>query len=419
MFFGTAKAIITPHIPMELACTGVFGENFIDIHDDTYVRCLVLDDGTEKIVLMSFDLLFHDRILNEKIAEYAFEKYDIKPENIIVSYTHAHTAAAGRGYNPGAENAEYEEELLFNAKRCVDRALCSMIEGTLEYCSFECDFNISRRGIIDGVFRNAPNPDYDRDTEFFVMCLRDIGGEVRSVLMNYGCHPVFYPASLSVSGEFPARVCQLLDTEYYGSTSLFFQSAGGDVRPKPTAGDDGRFINELPFSVVDHFAKEIADSVKTAIEGGNMKVNAFEIPLEMEPKPFEYFDNMHNAYGNAMHPESRNARAITKEVYAQMKKELILHCQAVRLADELYLVSMGGEPCCRVKKAVKETFDGKNLLFIGYTDACAYIVDDRMLDEGGYEPGCHLEYGLIGPFKKGLDKMYTESFKKAFEEIKG
>ena len=68
MRFGTGKDIIPPVAPMNVACSGVFDKHFQWVHDDVYVRCLVLDDGKEKAVLMAFDLLFHDRNKNKTYA---------------------------------------------------------------------------------------------------------------------------------------------------------------------------------------------------------------------------------------------------------------------------------------------------------------------------------------------------------------
>ena len=54
MRFGTGKDIITPVAPMNVACNGNFDKPFVWVHDDVYVRYLVLDDGKEKAVLMDF-----------------------------------------------------------------------------------------------------------------------------------------------------------------------------------------------------------------------------------------------------------------------------------------------------------------------------------------------------------------------------
>ena len=100
-----------------------------------------------------------------------------------------------------------------------------------------------------------------------------------------------------------------------------------------------------------------------------------------------------------------------------MAEHLDVWCQTLRLSDNLYVATIGGEPCFGVKNAIKAAFKGKDVCFIGYTDDCAYLVDDRVLAEGGYEPGCHIEYNLKGPFKSGLDVIYTGGFEDSLKRI--
>ena len=57
MRFGSAKDLITPPFRMKLACSGDFDSDFSYIHDDIFVRCLVMDDGKSKCALFSFDIL--------------------------------------------------------------------------------------------------------------------------------------------------------------------------------------------------------------------------------------------------------------------------------------------------------------------------------------------------------------------------
>lgn len=432
MRFGTAKCIITPYTPMYIACGGVFDQNFSKIHDDLYARCLVLDDGSKKAVLMSFDLLFHDRLLNDVIAAYAKEKYGIDPAAVTVAYTHAHTAAASRGYNLNHHNDAYEEFLEVQAKICLDRALCSMEEGTFEYGCFDADFNISRRGNKNGVFGNIPDFDYPRDREFWVFCLRDAEGNIGSIVTNYACHPVFYPTQDGISSEFPGRLCQLLDTKYYGCTSLFFQSAAGDVRPRTTvdtqALEQGKYQWrwDTTFGDLSEMAQGMCDAVSKLIDDGGCKkaplsiaADGFTITLPMDGKPLSYFEEMmRKMERDADNPNRAHAFHIAQGGYDALADSLPLHCQIVRLTDKLYLVTVGGEPCFGVKNAVKKAFpEDKDICFMGYTDACAYIVDDRVLAEGGYEPTCHLEYCLKGPFQPGLDERYIQGFSESLKRL--
>ena len=433
MRIGCSKEIITPIKPIKLACARQFDKNFSYIHDDVFVRCLVLDDGKEKAVFMAMDLLFHDALLNDAVARYAKEKYGIAESAVTIGYSHSHMAPAARGYNLNHHDDEYEEFLISRSKSCLDRAMCSMFDGELEYGVFDADFNVSRRGNVNGVFGNRPDFDYPRDREFWVLCAKDNDGKIRSIITNYACHPVFYPSKNSVSGEFPGRLCQLLDTKYYGCTSLFFQSSGADVRPLPSvdmekikSGEPGwPWRQDLTFDDVNAFAESMCKSVSEFIENGGCKKldlsiasSAFEIELPMDGRPIEYFKEQKELMKNDPDTPNRNhAFYISNGGYESLADTLSLRASVVKLSDEFYIATMGGEPCFGVKNAVKKAFGDKKVCFIGYTDACAYVVDDRVLSEGGYEPTCHLEYCLKGPFKPGLDARYTEAFKNALKNI--
>lgn len=425
MRFGSAKDVITPPFKMKLACSGKFDADFEYIHDDVFVRCLVMDDGNAKTAMFSFDILFHDRSLNFALEAYASETYGIAPSAVVIGSTHSHMAPASSGYNRGFDSPEYEAFMLDRAKTCLDRAMCSMYDGTIEHAVFDAEFNISRRGIVDGKFTNFPAPTRKRDTEFALLVVRDLFGNVRSIVMSYGCHPVFYPAKSSISGEFPARVCQLLDTKYYGCTALFFQSAGGDVRPSATVVD-GRFVSPLPFSYIDAFAHSICDAVSAEVDKKkealalNIASDAFAINLPMNPLSLDGFKKKLEMFERGiLNPNLVNARYIVNDGgYDKLDESLDLHCQTIRLTDDLVIATVGGEPTSGVKNRVKEGLAGKKVFFIGYTDAIAYFVDDTELAEGGYEAECHLEYCLKGPFKAGVDTKYREGFAASLQKLK-
>ncbi|MBE6749833.1 MAG: hypothetical protein E7560_01545 [Ruminococcaceae bacterium] len=428
MKFGVAKEIITPKCKTKVACCGKCELDFITIHDDVYCRCIIFDDGANKAITMSFDLLFHDRSLNNALKDYAFKKYGINKDAVCVSYTHAHTAPAVKGYNPGYHTDEYEEFLIERGKDCIDRAFVSMFEGKLEYGRADVDLNISRRGIINGKYDNCPNFNYEHDTELFVLCVKDTNGNIKAALVNYACHPVFYPAQQIISGEFPARVCQHLETKYSGCTALYFQSAGGDVRPAPTVNknDDGSFgWKSMTFADIDNFAASMCEEVGKIVESDSMKTSDLSVSadefvtvLEMDPAPLSLFQKEWEFYKGQGHSAPiTNSELIANGGYEKLEKSMDLYCQIIKLTPEFLIATIGGEPCYGIKKTVKEALKDYDTCFIGYTDACAYVPDDKVLQEGGYEAECHVEYGLIGPFKKGINEKLTKNFKEALKKI--
>lgn len=430
MKFGTAKECITPKMKTKVACCGKFDIDYEYVHDDVFVRCIIFDDGTNKAALFTFDLLFHDRSLNDALAAYAFEKHGIDRAAVCVTYTHAHTAPAVKGYNPGHHTDAYEDYLIQQGQRCLDAAFANRFEGTMEYGSTTIDLNISRRGQVDGKFGNYPNFDYPHDTELFVLCMKDPDQHVRAVFVNYACHPVFYPAQLAISGEFPGQLCRHLEARYPGATALFAQSAGGDVRPAPTVDrheDDCYGWKSLSFDDIDAFSAALCEKVTDVLNGDSLKTeplslaaNAFSVRLEMDGQPMEVFQDQWCYY--EPRPDSPNrthADRIVHGGYDALEDRMDLHCQTIRLTDRLYLATVGGEPCYGIKTALRKVFHKYALCFIGYTDACAYIPDDRILDEGGYEAECHLEYGLKGPFKKGITQRITDGFTLSLHTVHG
>ena len=88
----------------------------------------------------------------------------------------------------------------------------------------------------------------------------------------------------------------------------------------------------------------------------------------------------------------------TKELIA-IGASLAAHCQ----------------PC--IKFHIEKVLCDYNIIFAGYTDACAYIVTDEMLDESGYEVNCFLEYMHKGPIKKGIDNLILTAFESALSQL--
>ena len=428
MRFGTAKVITTPPFKMKLSCSGKMDVDYEDVYDDVYARCLVFENGDRRLVLMSFDLLFHDRSLNDAIAEYANEKYGIAKEAVCVCYTHAHTTPASKGYHPLHHDDRYEELLIERGKECLDCAMASMFEGYYEYGSTEIEMNDSRRACIDGHYQNRPDPNKPHDKELFVITVCDTDDKIRSVLVNYACHPVFYPAPLTLCGEFPARLCRELDAKYEGCVSLFAQSAGGDVRPRPVAVplEDGTWKWRAgTFEEMEKFGTDLALLAQDLINSGNMKRGAaifsavqFEIPLEMHGRSLADFEKLWERWKDDRYgPNRTNAYLISHGGYEKLSDVLMLSCQIFCVNKQFYIATMGGEPCYNVKQIVREVFGDRTLCFVGYTDACAYIVDDVMIDEGGYEPTSSLEYGLKGNFKRGISQSIRQGFTDALTTI--
>ena len=398
---------------MPLACCYPHERPFTAIHDDVFVRtCYV--KGDRALLVVSFDLLFHDDPLNQKIAAYANEKYGLPHEAVLVNYAHNHTAPAVKGYCESLASDEYEALLFNRTLACIDRAMTNVIEGNLEYVRVPCDQAMSRRRITNGVCGGIePSEKNVRETTLDILKLTDKAGKIRGLIVSYAAHPVHYPGGSVVSGEYPARLCALLECEYYGAYAVFLQGAAGSSRPRSTV-DGTSFKSKCDYEDVDTMAAALFNTVKSAINQGGfnpvelrIKGVAGKIKLPIDVLPKEYFENKAKTDLGYVNNEML---AFIIGNYETLGDTVELNAGMLRLSDNLYICHICGEICYEIKALLLKALPDVNIIFVGYTGYSPYIPTNRMLTEGGYETDCFIEFGKPGRFKSGIDDRITGAF---------
>lgn len=422
MRFGIAKDLITPDRTTYMSgYASYFDRPFLGIHDDLYVRALSVDDGHKRLLLITLDLLFHDAALTRTVQEWTERHYGFPPDRLFLTYSHTHGGPAVRGYDDVSQHSgEYETFLLTRIQSCIARAMANEFEGSLEYGSAAGDWNINRRLPVGGDVTNNPNPQGVKDDRLHVLRVLDTTGKTRVILFNYACHPVTVRDTPYISGDFPGRACQLLEAEYFGAVGMFLQGAGGNSRPKVTAYG-GSFIT-CTYEEVDEMALSLTRCIKRlcrtpgALAPVNLMLDAsqFTVRLELEPFPKSYLEELAaNGY-----PGLRKIAARVLDKFDDLPDDIELRAGLAKLSDSLYIAYMGGEPCYEVKQKLEALFPDVTLMFFGYADSTAYIPDDKIIAEGGYEAeGSAVEYGLKGSLKSGVDARMAHAFKDAYDRL--
>jgi hypothetical protein len=116
---GAATSNITPEIGREII-GGFVPFPSKHIHDELYARCLVLDDGKQKLALVVCDLLGIDRLVSKKAREQIFERYELPIENVLISATHTHSASSAMGAERWKLEQEPDDYQRFVISRIVD-----------------------------------------------------------------------------------------------------------------------------------------------------------------------------------------------------------------------------------------------------------------------------------------------------------
>ena len=419
MLFGIGRELITPSYPTRMSGYATFrGKLISGIHDDLYVKTIVIEHQNKRIALVAVDLLFHDFALTEEIRAYALAEHGIEPSAFMLGYSHTHSGPAVRGYDPGQFEERYERFVSERIKLSIDRAIYDLKPGNIEYGKTIGDWNINRRLMVDGRIELAPNPSGPVDPAIRFIVLREESGSVGAIVTNYACHPVCYRDSPVVSADYPGALCRQLESHFYGSTALFFQSCGGNARPKITA-KGGAFVAceydevaDLGSSMARAIGRCINRDGLTAVEPDFAAVS-FEVRLDLDPYDRSVFEEIVTTKG-----KRRTQAELVLQSYEVKPDYIELPAGIIRIGENLTIGWMGSEVCYEVKRVLEPLFAPHDLFFVGYADATAYIPSDAMIREGGYEAErSTVEMCLKGPIVSGVDARVRDAFRNAQKKV--
>jgi hypothetical protein len=179
MIIGTAKEMVTPHVLMKMGGYAARTEPFEGIHDDLYVRSCLLKNEDKQIVIISYDIIHFNYCLNKRIQDYLCDRYGVKKEEVLISYSHTHAGPAIKHYHEDPENEYTElENFLFERTRCcIDKMFLNLFQGDAYYAKTTGDWNVNRRKKVNGNTVMAPNYEDIKDRELWILILKDNAGK--------------------------------------------------------------------------------------------------------------------------------------------------------------------------------------------------------------------------------------------------
>jgi hypothetical protein len=213
---GVARQMITPKIGAEMTGYGNRPDGASGIHDDLYVRVLVLDDGTTTVALCSVELLWLWNPMVAEIRALVTPRCDIPAEHILIACTHTHAGAASEvADNWDTPLPQLIADAIVAAYEARQPARIGFGFGQL------FGYGINRRWL------NRPT-----DPSVGVMRVDTEAGQSLAVVSNFACHAVVlgYDNTL-ISGDWPGYSSRHLERDLPGVTALFMQGGAADVNP--------------------------------------------------------------------------------------------------------------------------------------------------------------------------------------------
>jgi len=119
---GTAQVDITPQKFPVLVCGGFLSRSAGKVNDPLYARCLVLDDGAQRLLIMVADTIEIPWEMQERVKAAAAKTTGIPTERMLICATHTHSGGSLLSALGTKADPAYWEFVPGKLVECIERA---------------------------------------------------------------------------------------------------------------------------------------------------------------------------------------------------------------------------------------------------------------------------------------------------------
>ena len=236
---GAAKSNITPPLGISMP-GGMTDRKATHIHDELHARCLVLDNGDEKIAIAICDAVALDGGMIARAKELIQKSTGIPPDHVVIAATHSHSAGATVNVFQSDADPDYLNWLAVRIADGVQRAVNNLRPAQLGWGSgSEGSLVFNRRYVMkpgtmppdpwghtsDTVKMNpgqgnanVVKPAGPIDPALPVLAIQDVEGEPIAVLANYTLHYVGGGKGAEISADYFGVWAKMIEREWAKSS---------------------------------------------------------------------------------------------------------------------------------------------------------------------------------------------------------
>lgn len=413
LLVGYGESIITPSLSLNIDLTGYGfyldrkGENILS---DLKVRAIYLDDGKNRIILLSCDLIGFSIDFADSLRKEIGKREGIEVKNVTISCTHTHSGPAVQALRGlGNVNEEYLNGVREKIVSTVGYAKKDLRESMIYYHS----------EIIEPIGFNRRLKEFKPiDPHLNVLLFERDDKSI--FLTNYACHPVVLGRTKDISADWPGELVRHIENR--GDNCIFFQGFCGDIDPVTnmnrwgtgTKGD----IELLGYIVANRalkakiYGREIKDTKMSAIE------DRVKLPLQIPPR-----EEMREEarYWLERYKDNKNAQRFIEEWLKEAEssyENLIespyidnIPIQGISIG-EVKIIGIPGEVFCEYGLRLRERYP--MVLTFGYTNGLVgYIpVKDAYNNREDYAAYIAPRIFNVFPFSQDIeDVLLKETFR--------
>lgn len=411
MLAGFARQTINPTIPCIMEGLGQ-KKPAASVHDDLYVRAVMVCQGDTRLLILGFDLLFLDTARWQRLEKRLQEALDLRPEEVLVNMSHTHAGPrVSRWAYGNLPDAAYLDRVEQRALAVALQAKERCVPVTAEAGEGSAAIPLSRRRLDDtGYAQWLPAEEEPVCEAIPFLCLRDAKQHVVALLFSVSCHPSMIYSD-AISADYPGAAMQELNHRYQTEGALFLQGAGGDTKPRTLVREDKWCAGT--WDDVAAVGRLTAEAIGTALDAGGRSVppkmrlarTTVDLPLT-SPLP-----DAATLEAVLYNPEERLERRLwASEMFYRLTltgalpSAVPVEIHVVSFGGVFRIVGVQGELVGELGNLIRASFDDGITLALGYTHGVQiYIPSDRQLPQGGYEVESYWEYHWPAPLAQGID----------------
>jgi hypothetical protein len=390
---GLAEADITPKVPVEKV--GWLRRILADtIVDPLYARALVLESEAARIAFVALDVIsvrWHQVCAIRSTAA----RLGIPETHVLVAATHNHAgpAVCSSGFTP--RDDAYVGFMLERTAQALGRAAANLAPARIAVASaIEGRVAFIRRYFMrDGSVRTHPpiaSPEIRCaegvvDPEVGVLCVQDMAGKVRGLVVNFACHPTQHGGDTCISAGFPGQLSLALKEQFGGDcVTLFLNGAFGNAHAAnpldPESTEDMRWIGATLASDAARLVPQMGFRDAAALSAQTAVVR---LPLRDLAGPFGLAAEHQQMFGE-------------EGVYDEMRRQLerrraerdheLAEVQCVRIGDDTAFVGIPAEYFSQLALRIKMNSRVPNTFVVGAANGMlGYVPHREAFEHGGYE----------------------------------
>ena len=230
----------------ECELAGFYSRDSSDLQygiNEVKLKIIWLKSSDSHLIFVSMDTLYFPESFASYIYQHFDNKYNISSESIICNATHTHSAPNLSLERFGKISNDYLDSVLTALKDQLPKIGSSFQPSEIFFNSIKNTDNnvVSRRRLVRDVFSYfvkkkallLPNPVMPIDDCLRFLVIKDMAGDVKAVIYNFSCHPVF-ATTQSISSDFPGLINNIIESQGV-RVSMYLQGFCGDLRPNITS----------------------------------------------------------------------------------------------------------------------------------------------------------------------------------------